>query len=125
MHRDAPPTRKPTEGTKEVHSPRKLFTEPRYVWLFQCSGRPVFHAATLDRRGRNLPKTICQNSSWTVSGQLIVGPGTSSSAGINLEALKAGIEKDGFYLWNADASPRPRLTTLGPKSSGVLCAKLN
>jgi hypothetical protein len=109
MYPDAPPIRKPTAGTKEVHSARRLFTEPRYVWLFQCSDRLVLNAATLDRRGRNLPKTICQNSSWTVSGQLIVGPGTSSSAGINLEALKAGIEKDGFYLWNADASPRRAL----------------
>jgi hypothetical protein len=28
-------------------------------------------------------------------------------AGIDVEALIAGIEKDGYYLWNADTEPPP------------------
>jgi hypothetical protein len=31
--------------------------------------------------------------------------------GIDIDALKAGIEKDGFYLWNADMEALP--DTLG------------
>jgi len=42
---------------------------------------------------------------WTVSGRLIVGPGRWSSVAVDIEALKSGIEKDGFYLWSADAEP--------------------
>jgi hypothetical protein len=55
------------------------FIEPRYIWL----------------------------GKWTVSGQLVVEPDTMSSTGIDIEALKIGIQTDGFYLWNADGEPLP------------------
>jgi hypothetical protein len=84
-----------------------VFTELRYVWLFHCSNRPGLHAATLDRRGQNVPKCICQSGTWKASGQLIVGPDSGSRAATNIEALKAGIIKDGFYLWTVDAEPLP------------------
>lgn len=84
-----------------------LFTEPRYVWLFQCSNRMALHAATLDRTAKSLPANICRDGKWTMSGQLVVGPDTASSTGIGIEALKAGIQADGFYMWNADSEPLP------------------
>lgn len=92
---------------KSPQSGSGVFAEPRYVWVFQCSTRLALHAATLDRRTRNLPKTICQSGEWTLSGQLIVGPQNAPMAGIDVEALIAGIEKDGYYLWNADTEPPP------------------
>jgi hypothetical protein len=81
------------------------FIEPRYVWLFQCSSRMALHAATLDRTAKNLPRKVCRDGKWTVSGQLVVGPDTTSITGIDIEAFKAGIQADGFYLWNADLEP--------------------
>lgn len=81
------------------------FIELRYVWLFQCSNRMALCAATLDRTAKNLPREVCRDGKWSMSGQLVVGPDTTSSTGIDIEALKAGIQTDGFYLWNADAEP--------------------
>jgi hypothetical protein len=86
---------------------KNVFSAPRYVWLFQCSNRIALHAATLDRSARNLPKDVCRDGKWTMSGQLVVGPDTTSSTGIDTLSLKAGIQKDGYYLWNADAGPLP------------------
>jgi hypothetical protein len=83
------------------------FSEPRYVWLFQCSNRIALHAATLDRSAGNLPKDVCRGGKWTLSGQLVVRPETKSDTGIDIEALKAGILAGGFYLWNADSEPPP------------------
>jgi hypothetical protein len=84
-----------------------VFAEPRYVWIFQCSRRATLRAATLDRRGRNLPTNLCQGGTWTVSGQLTVGSDQSSRPGIDITALKIGIEQDGFYLWSTEMEPPP------------------
>ena len=84
-----------------------VFAEFRYVWVFQCSDRLALHAATLDRSGPNLPKDPCGGGAWTLTGQLIVGPENRPSVGIDIGALKAGIAKDGFYLWNANMEPLP------------------
>ena len=67
-----------------------VFAEPRYVWLFRCSNRIALHAATLDRKAGNLPEDVCRNFKWTISGQLVVGPDTTSSIGVDIDALKAG-----------------------------------
>ena len=82
-----------------------VFTEPRYVWLFQCSNRIVVHVATLDRTASNLPSAVCRDGKWDLIGQLVIGPETKSSAGIDIVALKSGVQADGFYLWNADIEP--------------------
>jgi hypothetical protein len=87
-----------------------VFSELRYVWLFQCSNRTALHAATLNRKAGNLPKDVCRDGKWTLSGQLIVGPKTEDSAGINVDALKAAVQNDGYYLWSAESEPLP--TTL-------------
>jgi len=75
------------------------------VWLFQCSTRLALHAATLDRGGRNLPATLCAGGAWMVCGQIFVGPDARSSPAVDIKALKVAIEKDGYYLWNADTEP--------------------
>jgi uncharacterized protein YcgL (UPF0745 family) len=83
-----------------------VFSTPRYVWLFQCSSRLALHAATLDRRGGNLPVNLCAGGgAWKVCGQMVVGPDARSSPVVDVQALKVAIEKDGYYLWNADAEP--------------------
>jgi len=84
-----------------------VFATPRYVWVFQCSTQLALHAATLDRRARNVPKKVCQSGEWVMKGQLIVGPKNTPMVGIDVEALVVGIEADGYYLWNADAEPLP------------------
>jgi hypothetical protein len=88
--------------TRDKDKSTSPLIEPRYVWLFLCSNRIALHTATIDRTAKNLPTEACRDGKWIVSGQLVVGPG---SAGIDIEALKVGIQADGFYLWNADAEP--------------------
>ena len=36
---------------------------------------------------------------------MIVGPDARTSAAVDVPTLKVAIEKDGYYLWNADAEP--------------------
>jgi hypothetical protein len=93
--------KEPTGATTDV------FAEPRYVWVFLCSHRITLHAATLDRNGRNLPKDLCPGGAWTLSGQLVVGPNQSSRPGIDIVALKIGIEQNGWYLWSTEIEPPP------------------
>jgi hypothetical protein len=71
--------------------------------VFQCSRRPALHAATLDGDGLNLPKHRCPSGDWIRTGQLIVRAKRDSFIGTEINTLKAGIEQDGYYLWNADA----------------------
>ena len=94
-------------GRKKTLTGTSEFGEPHYVWLFQCSNRIFLHAATLDRTAKNLPMDVCREGKWNLIGQLVVGTDTQSSAGIDIITLKAGIQKDGFYLWNADMEPLP------------------
>jgi hypothetical protein len=94
-------------GDEVTSTGTNVFVEPHYVWLFQCSSRTRLHVATLDRTAKNLPEKVCRDGEWTLSGQLIVGPATGNSAGIDLHALMAGIRKDGYYLWNADEEELP------------------
>lgn len=84
-----------------------VFTGLRYVWLFQCSTRTALHAATLDRTAGDLPTAVCRDGKWNLTGQLLIGEDTKSTAGIDIVALKSGIQTDGFYLWNADMEPLP------------------
>jgi hypothetical protein len=100
--------RKRTTGTTTIPTGgNDVFAEPRYVWVFQCSNRLAIHVATLDRSGPNLSKDLCRDGVWTLTGQLVVGPKNHPSVGIDIDAVKAGIEQDGFYLWNADVEPLP------------------
>ena len=38
-------------------------------------------------------------------GQIVVGLDDRDSAVVDIQALKIAIEKDGYYLWHADAEP--------------------
>jgi hypothetical protein len=101
-------TRKPTPGEKgQSLGTIGVSTEARYVWLFQCSRRMTLHAATLDRKGRNLPKNLCQGGTWTLSGQLVTGMDQRSRPDIDIMAIELGLEQNGFYLWNTEAEPPP------------------
>jgi hypothetical protein len=97
LHSNRPPVL-PLSGTS-------AFAELRYVWIFRCPGRPALHVATLDRRAERLPARVCKDENWVLSGQLIIGPLSDDSVGVDITALKAGIEQDGFYMWSADAAP--------------------
>ena len=94
-------------GNSERAASTDVFTEPRYVWLFQCSNRTALHAATLDAKAGNLPKDVCRDGKWMMNGQLVVGPHTTRGTGIDIVALRTGIGNDGYYLWDADAEPLP------------------
>jgi hypothetical protein len=87
-------------GDKVKSDDEDGFTEPHYVWLFQCSNQTALHATTRDPKAGNRPKDACRDGRWTIGSQLVVGPDTMSNTGINIEALKAGIQREGFYLWN-------------------------
>jgi hypothetical protein len=90
-----------------------VFAELRYVWLFQCSLRTALHAATLDKLGSNLPRHACTGGIWSCVGQLIVGPKHDRCIAVDIAALKAGIEQDGFYLWSAETeAPAVSLTLM-------------
>jgi hypothetical protein len=90
----------------------EMFAEQHYVWVFQCSHRVTLHAATLDRKGRNLPKGLCSGGTWALSGQMVVGPDQSSRPGIDIVALKIGIQQNGFYLWSTELEPPPNTLRL-------------
>ena len=98
-------TRKPK--SRPTPAGLETFAQPQYVWILHCSKHPSLHAATLDRRARNLPETVCLDGKWIISGQLIVGPTNHPVPGMDVVALKAAIEQDGYYLWNADFEPLP------------------
>jgi hypothetical protein len=93
------------EAESNADSPvgdQDFFDRERYVWVFQWSTRPSIHAATLDNRARNLPQHFASGGSWVLNGQLIIGPHTHSSLGIDIVALRCAINANGYYLWNAD-----------------------
>jgi hypothetical protein len=92
---------------ERTNRPTEVFAEPRYVWVFRCSHRITLHAATLDRKGGNLPKDLCSGGAWTLSGQMVVGPDQNSRLEIDIEALKIGIEQNSFYLWSTATEPPP------------------
>jgi hypothetical protein len=101
-------SRTSTPGEKDQASGTKsVFAESRYVSVFQCSHRMTLHAATLDGEGRNLPTNPSQGGKWTMSRQIVVGPDQANRPGIDMVALKAGIEQNGFYLWNTEMEPAP------------------
>jgi hypothetical protein len=100
--------RKPKPMEKErTNRPTDVFAEPRYVWVFRSSRQITLHAATLDQKGRNLPKDLCSGSAWALIGQLVVGPDKNSRLGVDIEALKIGIEQNSFYLWSTATEPPP------------------
>jgi hypothetical protein len=72
------------------------------VSLFRCANRPALHADTLDSSGGKLPTRPDQDGPWTEIGQLTVGPDDTARTGIDITAIKTGIEADGIYLWNSD-----------------------
>jgi hypothetical protein len=67
----------------------------------------ALHAASLDAKGRNLPKHLCVGGRWNRIGQLLVGPERECHVGMDIAALKAAIEQHGYYLWSADAEVLP------------------
>jgi hypothetical protein len=100
--------RKPKPHKEErANENSDVFAEPRYVSVFHCSRRNTLHAATLDRKGRNLPKDLCAGGAWTLIGQLVVGPDQSMHPEFDIKVLKIGIEQNGFYLWSTETEPPP------------------
>jgi hypothetical protein len=91
-----------TARHQSLTNAKDTFARARHVWLFRCANRPALHAATLDSHGRNLPARVDQDGPWMLIGQLVVGPENTAHAGLDITAIKAGIEVDGVYLWNAD-----------------------
>lgn len=85
----------------------EMFTSPRNVWVFQCEKRLALHAASLDQTGESVPSTACRDGRWILIGQMTVGPDDGPRIGVDVVALKTGIQNDGFYLWNADEEPWP------------------
>jgi hypothetical protein len=105
--------RKPKPHEEErANGNSDVFAEPRYVWVFHCSHRNTLYAATLDRKGLNLPKDLCPGGTWTLSGQVVVGPDQNTHPQFDIRALKIGIEQNDFYLWSTEVGPRPETLRL-------------
>jgi hypothetical protein len=66
------------------------------VWLFRCANRPTLHGDTLDSSGGKLPTRPDQDGPWTQIGQLTVGPDDTARTGIDITAIKTGIEADAY-----------------------------
>ena len=79
-----------------------MFAEPRTVYFFRCSANWKRQAATLDKRGTNLPATSCLGGNWLFLNSRRLSDGTTS--GVADDALRAALAADGWYQWDAPAT---------------------
>jgi hypothetical protein len=79
-----------------------MFSEPRTVYLFRCSANWKRHAATLDRKGSNLPNTSCQGGTWRFLESHRISDATTG--GVADDAMRASLASEGFFVWDAPAA---------------------
>jgi hypothetical protein len=74
------------------------------IYLFQCSNNQRRYGATPDKAGTNLPAQACPGGRWTQHSQTILGLGSAPQPRIGLDEneLRAGLSKQGYYLWDAN-----------------------
>jgi len=75
-----------------------MFTEPRTVYIFRCSANWKRRAATLDKKGSNLPKNSCSGGSWRFLESHRISDATTR--GVADDAMRAALASEGWHLWD-------------------------
>lgn len=75
-----------------------MFAEPRTVYIFRCSANWKRRAATLDKKGNNLPKTSCAGGNWLFLESHRISDATTS--GVADDEMRAALAADGWHLWD-------------------------
>ena len=81
-----------------------MFSEPKTVYIFRCSANWKMHAATLERKGSNLPKTSCIGGNWMFLDSHRISDATTG--GIADDEMRASLASEGWYVWTASAPAR-------------------
>ena len=79
-----------------------MFVEPRTVYFFRCSANWKRQAATLDKKGTNLPATSCLGGNWLFLDSRRMSDGTTSGAAD--DEIRTALAADGWYQWDAPAT---------------------
>jgi hypothetical protein len=79
-----------------------MFSEPRMVYVFRCTANWKRFAATLEKKGSNLPKTSCAGGNWLFLESHRVSD--AATGGIADDQMRAALASEGYYLWDAPAA---------------------
>jgi hypothetical protein len=106
-----PASHPPPHHTPCIAESGMSFSQPT-IYLFQCSNNQRRYGATPDKAGTNLPALGCPGGKWTPHSQTILAPTPQSRISLDENELRAGLSKQGFYLWDsnitaADFSDQP------------------
>ena len=82
-----------------------MFSEPRTVYIFRCTANWKLHAATLEKKGSNLPKTSCPCGRWLFLESHRISDATTR--GVADDEMRASLASQGYYLWDAPAAAHP------------------
>jgi hypothetical protein len=81
-----------------------MFSEPRTVYIFRCTANWRMHAATLEKKGSNLPKTSCSGGRWLFLESHRISDATTG--GIANDAMRASLASEGWYVWSRPVPAR-------------------
>ena len=75
-----------------------MFSEPRTVYIFRCTANWRMFAATLEKKGTNLPKTSCSGGRWLFLESHRISDTTTGD--IADDAMRASLASEGWYVWS-------------------------
>jgi hypothetical protein len=81
-----------------------MFSEPRTVHIFRCSSNWKRYAATLERKGSNLPKDSCSGGNWLFVESHRVSDATTR--GVADDEMRAALAEKGWHMWDTAAATR-------------------
>jgi hypothetical protein len=81
-----------------------MFAEPRTVYIFRCTANWRRFAATLEKKGSNLPTSSCALGNWLFHESHRISDATTG--GIADDEMRASLASEGYYLWDAPAAAR-------------------
>jgi hypothetical protein len=79
-----------------------MFSEPRTVYLFRCSANWKRRAATLERKGSNLPAASCIGGNWLFLESHRISDATTG--GVADDEMRAALASQGWYVWDTAAT---------------------
>ncbi len=81
-----------------------MFSEPQVVYIFRCTANWKMHAATLEKKGSNLPKLSCPGGRWLFLESHRISDATTG--GIADDEMRASLASEGWYVWSKSAAAR-------------------
>ena len=81
-----------------------MFSEPRTIYVFRCTANWKMYAATLEKKGSNLPKTSCSGGRWLFLESRRISDATSG--GIADDEMRASLASQGWHVWSRSVPAR-------------------